>query len=79
LTTTTASGRPTLSITTTVMTWSWGATSSSGLAVGAGDGAWVSLLVFEEDGSDVVDGDVDGVGDTRDGKDALQVRRVTGF
>jgi hypothetical protein len=29
-------------------------------------------LIFEEDGTDVVDGNVDGVGDTRDGKDALE-------
>lgn len=31
----------------------------------------VALLVLEKDGSNVVDSDVDGVGDTRDRKDAL--------
>lgn len=32
------------------------------------------LLVFEQDGPDVVDGDVDSVGDSRDAEDPLQKR-----
>jgi hypothetical protein len=30
-------------------------------------------LVFEEDGANVVDGNVDGVGYARNGKDALEI------
>lgn len=45
--------------------------TSTGLAVGTGGGTRVAFLVFEEDSTDVVDGDMDGVGDTGDGEDAL--------
>lgn len=42
------------------------------MTIGSGSGARVAFLVFEKDGSDVVDSDVNGVGNTGDGEDALE-------
>ena len=53
-----------------------GSASGAGLAIRASGGAGISFLVFEEDGTDVVDGNVDGVGDTRDGQDSLVHREL---
>ena len=53
-------------------TWTTGRTSPrAGLSIRARSGAWVSFLVFKEDGSDIVHGDMDGIGDTGDRKDTL--------
>lgn len=40
---------------------------------GAAGGARVALLVVEKDGADVVDGNVNGVGDTGNGQNALWI------
>ena len=50
--------------------------SGSGLTVRASSGARVAFLVFEEDGSDVVDGNVDGICDARNGQDSLTSREL---
>jgi hypothetical protein len=48
------------------------ATPCSYLTVGSGGRARVALLVLEKNGTDVIHGDVDGIGDTRDRQNTLQ-------
>ena len=45
--------------------------SCAGLTVGSGGSAGVALLVFKKDGTNVVDSDVDSVGDAGYGEDSL--------
>jgi hypothetical protein len=57
----TGSTRASMSVSTTLLT------------IRAGAGSRVALLIFEENGSDVVNGNVNGIGNTRDREDTLSV------
>lgn len=53
-------------------------TAGALLAIKTGSGARVALVELEKDSADVVHGDVDGVGDTRDRKNTLRSQNTPG-